>query len=117
MSNRFQKPSRRNRHFLSAWRRYRALSQEQLAERVGLSKASVSRIESGKTPYTQDVLETIAIVLDTDPASLLAQDPIDEDGVWVLVEHLRRLAPSARRRALAVLDALNQSDRNNGAAK
>ncbi len=117
MSNRFQKPGRRNRHFLSAWRRFRDLSQEQLGERVGLSKASISRIESGKTPYTQDVLETMAIVLDTDPASLLAQDPRDEEGVWTLIERLRRLTPSARRRALAVLDALYHSDRNNGAAK
>jgi transcriptional regulator with XRE-family HTH domain len=106
MPIRLKKPGPRNRHFIGPWRRFRGLTQEQLGERIGMSKASISRIENGETPYTQDVLETLAIVLNTTPASLLAEDPRAEDGAWQLLAKLRQFSPSEQRQALAILDAL-----------
>ena len=55
----FQKKRARRRTFFKQWRVHRGLSQEQLAERLGTSVASISRIESGGQPYTQDVLAEI----------------------------------------------------------
>ena len=38
--------------------------------------ALVSRIETGRQPYTQDYLEALASVLQTDLVSLLTRDPL-----------------------------------------
>lgn len=49
---------------------------------VGTSGAMISRIESGKTPYTQDTLEALADALSTDVASLLMRDPTNPEAMW-----------------------------------
>jgi transcriptional regulator with XRE-family HTH domain len=64
------------------WREYRGLTQDDLAERLETSKASISRIETGEQAYTQDFLEACADALRTDPASLLMRDPTDDEAVW-----------------------------------
>lgn len=60
---------------IKAWREFRGYSQEELAEIVGSSKASVSRIENGSQPYGQDFLEMVAEALKTEPHHLLASAP------------------------------------------
>jgi transcriptional regulator with XRE-family HTH domain len=55
MATRFKKGNRQ-RHFIAQWRRFRHLSQDQLAERLEMSKANLSRIENRLTPYGQDFL-------------------------------------------------------------
>lgn len=74
----------RRQTFLRQWREYRSLTQDDLAERLGTSKASISRIEAGQQAYTQDFLEACADALRTDPASLLMRNPTDEEAVWSL---------------------------------
>jgi transcriptional regulator with XRE-family HTH domain len=79
------RPKRARRQtFLRHWREYRNLTQDDLAERLGTSKASISRIEAGHQAYTQDFLEACADALRTDPASLLMRNPTDEEAVWSL---------------------------------
>lgn len=68
--------------FIKQWREHRDLTQDQLAEWLGTSKASISRIEAGQQAYTQDFLEACAEALRTDPASLIMRNPSDEDSVW-----------------------------------
>ncbi len=97
---------RRQRHFVRAWRKYRGLTQEQLADRIGVSGSNISLLESGKQNYTQRILEELALALGTSPASLLAEDPADQTGAWQIMEKLRLLSPTARRQAIAILDAL-----------
>lgn len=70
--------------YIKQWREYRDLTQDDLAERLETSKASISRIESGVQAYTQDFLEACAEALRTDPASLLMRDPTDDEAVWSL---------------------------------
>ena len=74
----------RRRTFIKKWREYRDLTQDELAERLETSKASISRIEAGSQAYTQDFLEACAEALRTDPASLLMRDPSDDEAVWTL---------------------------------
>lgn len=62
------KPSRNQ---LGAWRKFRGLNQEQLAEATGTTKATISRLESGKVGLSQKWLEALAPVLGTTPAGLL----------------------------------------------
>ena len=90
----FKRPRQRRRTFFKEWREFRDLSQERLAERLETSVASVSRIESGKQPYTQDYLEALAHAMQTDPASLLMRDPSDPDAIWSIWDNAK---PGERR--------------------
>lgn len=85
----FQKKRARRRTFFKEWREHRELSQQQLADRLDTSVASISRIESGTQPYTQDVLEALADALGTDPASLLMRNPDDPEAIWSLWENAK----------------------------
>jgi transcriptional regulator with XRE-family HTH domain len=81
---------------IRAWRTHRSLTLEQLAERVGVTHATLSRIERGKQPYNQVLLESLADALGTDVASLLIRNPDDPDGIWSIWDHATR----AQRRQL-----------------
>lgn len=86
----FQKPRPRRRTFIKEWRLHRGLSQEQLTDRLETSVASVSRIENGTQPYTQDVLEALADALMTDPASLLMGNPADPEAMWSIWDQAKK---------------------------
>ena len=63
-------------HHIRAWRLYRGLkTQAELAIKVGLTSQSISRLESGRMGYRQDILEKIAEALACSPADLLGRDP------------------------------------------
>lgn len=71
--------NRRRRHFIREWREFRGLTQEQLADQVGTTKTSISRIESLKQSYTQDFLEAAADALGAHPGALLMRTPGETD--------------------------------------
>jgi DNA-binding XRE family transcriptional regulator len=48
---------------IKVWREYRGLTQQQLAEMVGISKPYLSQLETGKRTGTTEVLSTIAETL------------------------------------------------------
>lgn len=72
----------------------------------GMSAASLSRIERGLQPYTQDFLEAAAIAYKTDPASLLMRDPGDPDGIWSIWDNA---LPGERRAIVEVAKALKKT--------
>lgn len=85
----FPKKRPRRRTYFRQWRIHRGLSQEQLANRLDTSVASISRIENGSQPYTQDVLEALADALNTDPASLLMRNPEEPEAIWSLWDNAK----------------------------
>ncbi|UXN69929.1 helix-turn-helix domain-containing protein [Devosia neptuniae] len=108
MSNRFQKQGTRHRHFIREWRTYRGLTQEMLAERLDISKASLSRLETGKQPYTQDMLEALAEALMCEPADLIMRDPTSQDAIWSIWENA---SPAQRTQITTVVKALFDADK------
>jgi DNA-binding XRE family transcriptional regulator len=54
-----------------AWREYRALTQDLLATTVGLTRAFLSQIETGKREMLVSSLQKLAAALDTDLSFLL----------------------------------------------
>lgn len=78
-----------NRHFIYEWRKHRELTQTQLAERIGITKSYLSKIETGKKRYDQPFLEAAAEVLRVAPADLLMRDPSDPDGLWSIYDQLQ----------------------------
>lgn len=109
MSLRFQKPGgHRRRHFIKEWRQHRGLTQDQLADRLDVSKASISRLESGRQPYTQDTLEALADALSCEPADLIMRDPTSEGAIWSLWE---QASPGQRQQIESVVRALVANER------
>ena len=86
------KPTRRPT-FIRAWRKHRDMTLQQVCDALEalhdmhLSEGQLSRIETGKQPYAQDLLEAIADVLRADPASLIMRDP-EKSEIWSIYDHL-----------------------------
>lgn len=74
-----------------------------LASPKTMTHASLSRIERGLQPYSQPLLEMLAEIYMTDPASLLIRNPTDPEGLWSIWDALR---PAQRDVALAMLRGL-----------
>lgn len=51
------------KHFFREWRKFRKMSQEQVAEAMDTTKATISRMETGKTQYNADYLQALAQAL------------------------------------------------------
>ena len=76
--------------YFRAWRKHRNLTQEQLAERVGMSVSSVSQIETGAQGFTDGTLMAFADALQVDPGDLLSRNP-ETEGMIVDLMRLIRL--------------------------
>ena len=107
-------------HFFRAWRKESGLTLAQAADRIerasearadagplarpfSMTHATLSRIERGRLPYGQGLLEVLAEVYRTDRASLIMRDPSEPEGLWSIWEQLQ---PLERREAVAVIKAL-----------
>lgn len=82
-------PMAKRGHFIKEWRKHRGLTQDQLADRIGMNRAYLSKIESGKRRYDQPFLEAAADVLRCEPADLIIRDPSDPDGIWSIWDQLK----------------------------
>lgn len=71
-------------HFIREWRKFRGLSLEKLAERIETTAASISRIEKGLQPYSQEFLEAAAEALNCETADLLKINPLIPREIEVL---------------------------------
>jgi transcriptional regulator with XRE-family HTH domain len=98
------RPRYRATHLLE-WRKHRDFSQEELADRVGTTAATVSRLENGKQPYTQPLLELLAEALRCEPADIIMRPP--SAGAEADILRLVHDLPAAdQERALGVLKAM-----------
>jgi transcriptional regulator with XRE-family HTH domain len=94
------KPAR-PRHFIREWRKFRGLSQEQLAERIGVTHGAISQLETGKVSYTQAMLEALADAMMCEPGDLVVRDPTQTASVWSLWE---RALPGERERIIEFME-------------
>jgi transcriptional regulator with XRE-family HTH domain len=94
---------KRRKTFIKEWRVFRNLTQEQLAERVGMSPANVSLIERGLQSYTQETLEAFAQALTCEVVDLLIRHPSEPESIWSIWDHAK---PAERRQIADVVRAL-----------
>jgi transcriptional regulator with XRE-family HTH domain len=87
-------PMSKRGHHIKEWRKHRGLTQDQLADRIGINRAYLSKIESGKRRYDQPFLEAAAEVLNCEPADLIIRDPSDPDGIWSIWDQLKPVEKS-----------------------
>lgn len=99
MSKKVPKP-RQRRTYIKEWREQRGWSQEELADMVGVTQETISRLENGKIAYTQPTLEAIADKLACEIGDLTDHDPT-KDGV--LVQLARSIPKEHREQAANIL--------------
>lgn len=75
----------------------RRFTQEYVAERIGMTGANLSRIESGEIPYTQDTIEALADLLNVEVATILTRHPEDPHPIWEIWD---RTTPNQREQIL-----------------
>jgi transcriptional regulator with XRE-family HTH domain len=95
--------------YIRAWRKKRGYTLEDMVGRleaigVATTGATISRIEKGIQPYSQDKLEAIADALDVTPADLLENDPDVPEAE--IIDLIRHIDDRQKAQATAVLKAL-----------
>jgi transcriptional regulator with XRE-family HTH domain len=94
MSSRGRSATTRQPTFIRDWRKHRKLSLEGLSsqllarEELSITPSQLSRIERNEYPYGQDVLESLARVLDVTAADLLTRAPNDAEPILSLWSRL-----------------------------
>jgi transcriptional regulator with XRE-family HTH domain len=104
---RMARPKRqRRRWFLKQWREHRQLSQEALAERVGMTQGMISHLENNRVDYTATHLEMLADALRCEPVDLLIRNPTDPEAPWSIWDTLQ---PVQKRQAVEIMKTLKRT--------
>jgi transcriptional regulator with XRE-family HTH domain len=96
----------RNSVFLREWRAFRGLTQIEAAERIGIDQSTIAKLELGKLPYNEDILDRIAFAYGCEPSDLLTNNPLRPDAPRLVYDRLKAAPKELQERALAVLEAL-----------
>lgn len=86
--------------YIRQYRKVAGLTQEELAQKVGISTMSIRRYESGERIASKELIQSIAAALEIDPYSLA-----DFDTASKMLESQM----NARERITAALDRLNEA--------
>lgn len=79
-------------HFIKEWRKFRNMTQKQVADKMPFTNGALSQLETHRTSYRQDMLEALAVALECEPSDLLRK-PNPEDIEWAnFNEEQKRLA-------------------------
>jgi transcriptional regulator with XRE-family HTH domain len=89
-----------HKHYIRQWRKFRGMTQEQLAERVGVVRAQLSKIETGARKYDQEFLELAAVALGCEITDLLGRDPTQPQSIMSIWD---QVPAESRDQARAVL--------------
>ncbi len=93
--------------YLPAWLRFRDLTQGQLAERMSVSEATISKWLQGKQRMSVGQLVTIAQILDTPWETMF--EPPGEEGKGSRYKELAQAAQGLDDEGLAALSAVARS--------
>lgn len=94
------------RHFFKEWREYRQLDQEQAAQRLGISRTQLSKIENMKSPYSQGLLEAAADAYMCSEADIVMRNPLLDDAPWSIVDSLQKAPKATQDQIRAVVETL-----------
>lgn len=101
---------RLGRHYIKQWRKHRGYSLRKLAGMMErepgeqmTSHANIGRIENFEQPYSQEILEALAIALQSTVTNLLTVDPSKDGDV---VDIMQMIVTKDRDTVLAILAGL-----------
>lgn len=90
-----------------AWRLFRHMTQEELADAVGSSTATIGHIETGERRLSDKWAHPIAKVLNTSPGYLLDHDP--NNLPTAILDVWAAIPDENRAQALAVLETFRKT--------
>lgn len=90
--------------YLRQWRKHRGNRPlTEIAEKVGITHGQLSKIERGRQPYNQELLEKLAKLYRCEVVDLLIRDPTEPEAIWTLWD---RANPGIRRQIVGVAETL-----------
>lgn len=92
---------------LRAWREFRFMTQEELADAVGTAGNVIGLLESGERGLSQKWLSKLAPALGTTPGHLLDHDP--RDLATDILDTWAAIPTEDRPKALAILQAFKRT--------
>lgn len=100
---------------IGARRRYLGFGQEQLAQTVGLSKAHISNIETGKATPSLEAIVKLADALETTPDAFLlgVNRDLTTDQHQILAAQIESCNEQDRLYLSIIVDAIIEKSRNN----
>lgn len=101
--------------YFKAWRKHRALTQDQVAGRTGIETTQLSKLENNKLRYSQRHLEALAHAYSCEPPDLFFPPPgtLPKESEFEL--YVKRLSPERRSRALDILRTVFEDPDQNAA--
>lgn len=99
--------------FFRQWRKHRGLTQEELAEIVGVTGSTISQLETGKQGWTDSTLVALANALSCSPGDLLMRNPLDQDAPWSIWDNVKNAAPERRAAIVAVVETMLKTGTDN----
>lgn len=95
---------------LRAWRTHRGLTQEQLAEAMGVTNSMISQLESGARRWNATHLVAAAAALECAPHQLLTTDPTKNGHEDIFADVPEEKRAEAERAVRALLKAYRRDE-------
>lgn len=97
--------------YFKQWRKFRHFTQDQVVDRLAAfddpqlpqTAASLSRIENGKQPYSQRIIEALADIYQCEPHELIGRNP---EVAGEVIDLLGRLDEAQRRQVKVIIEAI-----------
>lgn len=98
--------------YLREWRSESGKTLVQVAELLHMTHGQLSRIERGKQPYNQELLEKLAILYMCDPVDLLIRNPAEKSNIWSLWDQASK---GDRQKIISIAETIvDKKDGTNG---
>jgi transcriptional regulator with XRE-family HTH domain len=97
-------------HFLREWRKFRRMTQDELADAVGTSKSVISDLERGQLQLSPKWLRRLAPILQTQPGYILDHSPEDLD--TDIIDIWAHIPDSEKATARRVLESFRRTGTN-----
>lgn len=98
-------------HYLKEWRKFRGMTQQELADALETSKSVISDMERGELQLSPKWLRRIAPILKTQPGHILDHDPAEIDND--IIDIWSHIDQRDRDQAIRVLRSFVKSGTNN----
>lgn len=96
---------------LRAWRKFRGMTQQELADALDTTKSVISDLERGVVQLNDKWLRRLAPVLETQPGILLDHDPSELDND--IIDIWAHIPDESRAQAAAVLRTFTRTGTDN----
>lgn len=98
-------------HYLKEWRKFRGLTQQELADALDTSKSVISDMERGELQLSPKWLRRIAPILQAQPGHILDHDPRELDND--IIDIWAHIAERDRDQAIRVLKSFVKTGTDN----